>query len=147
MKNPAFPLKRPDILQSAFASFATIAALALLGWVLAYWTWQWFSPQAELRVQEAAKPAGRIESAGGIFGRLQQESVSIGNNIKLIGVISSASGGSGYAVMQFSEQPARPVREGEAIAPGLRLAEVHPDKVVIEHGGMLETIALPRRKK
>jgi general secretion pathway protein C len=37
------------------------------------------------------------------------------------------------------------VREGEDIAPGLQLAEVHTEYIVLEREGMRETLALQRQ--
>jgi len=38
------------------------------------------------------------------------------------------------------------VREGEDLAPGIRLAEVGTDHVILERGGARETLAWPGRK-
>lgn len=138
-------LNRPEIAQTTIVSLTTFAALLLLGWVLAYWTWGWFSPQTELHVQ-TVEPVGRVESASGLFGKLQVENASPGNTIQLLGVIAASGGGSGYAVIGFANQPIRPVKEGEEIAPGIRLSEVHPDKVILERSGLTETVVLPTKK-
>jgi hypothetical protein len=48
------PLGRPGLAQTALVSLLTLAGLALLGLVLAYWTWAWFAPRAD-RAGEARK--------------------------------------------------------------------------------------------
>jgi general secretion pathway protein C len=136
---------RPDLAQTAVVSLATVAVLALMGWVLAYWTWEWFSPQTEVRVEPATVPTGRAEAASGLFGRLQQQVVPMASTIRLIGVIASSGSSAGYALLRYAEQPVRTVREGDEISPGIRLAEVHPEKIVINRGGIQETVALPKK--
>jgi general secretion pathway protein C len=141
-----YSFNQSELAQTIVVPLTTFLALALLGWVLAYWTWAWLSPQAEFSLPPALAPAGRVESASGLFGRVQRDTVSTGSTIGLIGVIAASGGGSGYAIMRFAQQPVRPTREGEEIAPGVRLSEVHPDHVIIERSGVFETIALPLKK-
>ena len=59
------------ILESLMVSTVTVAALGLLGCVLAYWTWRWLGPREEPRVQPLAE-APRIESAHELFGSAQR---------------------------------------------------------------------------
>jgi general secretion pathway protein C len=37
------------------------------------------------------------------------------------------------------------VREGQDIAPGIRLAEVRPDHVILERNGIREMLAWPKK--
>jgi general secretion pathway protein C len=48
--------------------------------------------------------------------------------------------------MQFEGKQIVAVREGEDAAPGVRLAEVHPDHVILERGGVREALAWPATK-
>lgn len=139
---------RPDLAQASIATLAMLIALGLLGWVLAYWTWAWFSPQTEARVEPAVVSAGRPEVAYELFGQLQQQVASSGGTINLLGVIAEAGkeGSYAYAILRFSDQAVRPVRRGAELAPGIRLSEVYPNKVVIERNGMPETISLPEKR-
>lgn len=124
-----------------------LLALGLLGWVLAYWTWAWFSPQTEARVETAVVSAGRPEVAYDLFGQAQQTAATAGGSISLLGVIAESGTADSYAIMRYADQPVRPVRKGNEVAPGIRLSEVYPDKVVVERGGVAETIALPDRRQ
>lgn len=135
-----------EAIQTAIMSLVTLAALVLLCWILAYWTWAWFSPPAESRASTATAPTRSVASANGLFGKLPQDRASTGSAIGLLGIIAASGNGSGYAIMRFAEQPARPVKEGEEIAPNIRLAEVHPGQVVLERSGIFETLALPEKK-
>src|SRR5450756_975419 len=49
------PLGRSSLAQTAVVSLLTLAAVAVFGLVLAYWTWIWFAPLAAPR-------AGRTRS-------------------------------------------------------------------------------------
>ena len=66
--------------------------------------------------------------------------------IKLLGVVAASAGRRGYAVLQLEAKQILAVHEGEDVTPGLRLAEVRPDHVILERGGMRETLAFPEKK-
>ncbi len=53
----------------------------------------------------------------------------------------------GYAVLRLDAKQSVAVREGEEIEPGVRLAEVGVDDVVLERGGVRETLAWPKQGK
>ena len=143
---PVISLERSSLAQSAVVSLATLGALALLGWALAYWTWAWLAPRPELRAQPVAAPGASVASAQGLFGNLQRtENVAAptGIAIRLLGVVAAAGGRRGYAVMQLEAREILAVREGEDVAPGIRLAEVHPDHVILVRNEVRESLAWP----
>ncbi|MBI4293777.1 MAG: general secretion pathway protein [Betaproteobacteria bacterium] len=124
--------------------------MVLLGLTLAYWTWSWFAPRAEPRVQAAAEPAGNAASASGLFGRVPRNrnaAAPTGMAIKLLGLVTSSRSESGYAVVQLEAKENRAVREGADVAPGIRLAEVHADHIILERNGVRETLAWPEKPK
>lgn len=144
-----FPLGRSGLAQTALVSLLTLAALALLGVVLAYWTWVWFAPRAEPRAEAAAGESGNLATATRVFGRVERTKSSAaptGLAIKLLGVVAASGGRRGYAVVQLDAKQILAVHEGEDFAPGVRLAEVHPEHVILERGGVLETLAWPEKK-
>ena len=125
-------------------SLITLAALALLGLVLAYWTWIAFAPRPEPRVQ-AAGEAVRIDSAYALFGSAHRAAVApTGMALTLVGVAAASGGRPGHTVVQIDGRQTVVVREGEEIAPGIRLTEVHSDHVVLDHKGQRETLAWPQ---
>lgn len=143
------PLGRSGLAQTALVYLLTLVALTLFGWVLAYWTWVWFAPRAEPRAEPAAGEAGNLLSASAVFGRIERNKDSAaptGIAIKLLGVVAASAGRRGYAVVQLEAKQILAVHEGEDVAPGLRLAEVHPDHVILERGGMRETLTWPQKK-
>ncbi|OGA89524.1 MAG: hypothetical protein A3G27_03335 [Betaproteobacteria bacterium RIFCSPLOWO2_12_FULL_66_14] len=145
----ALPLGRPGLAQTALVYLLTLAALALFGLVLAYWTWVWFAPRAEPRAEAAAGEAGNLASASGAFGRVERNKNSAtptGIAIKLLGIVAASGGRRGHAVVQLDAKQILAVHEGEDVAPGVRLAEVLPDHLILERGGVRETLAWPEKK-
>ena len=145
----ALTLGRSGLAQTALVSLLTLAALALFGFVLAYWTWVWFAPRAEPRAEAAAGEAGNLASASGVFGRLERNRSSAaptGITIKLLGIVAASGGRRGYAVVQLDAKQILAVHEGEDVAPGVRLAEVLRDHLILERGGVRETLAWPEKK-
>jgi general secretion pathway protein C len=143
------PFARPSLAQTALTSVLTLAALTLLGLVLAYWTWAWFAPRAEPRAEAVADEGSSVASASVLFGRVernQNAAAPTGIAIKLLGVVAASGGRRGYAVVQLEAKQILAVHEGEDIAPGIRLAEVHPDHVILERGGIRETLAWPEKR-
>lgn len=132
--------------KAAFAG--TLAALALLGVVLAYWSWAWFAPSPAPRAPAAVQLAGPAASAGGLFGIAPQGSGALAAGpgaLRLMGVVAAVEGRGGHAVLRLDGRRSVAILEGEEIAPGLRLAEVHVDHIVMERNGARETLALPEK--
>ncbi len=145
----AFPLGSSNAAQTAVVGILTLAAVAVLGLVLAYWTWAWFSPRVEPRVEASAAPSVSVAAAGGLFGtqpRAQKGAAATGLAIKLLGVVAAAPGKRGYAVVQLEGKDILAVHEGEDVAPGIRLAEVLPDHILLERGGVQESLAWPEKR-
>ena len=145
----AFLFGRSGLSQTVVVSLLTLAAVALLGMVLAYWSWAWVAPRAEPRVETAVAPSGSVASASTIFGnvpRKQNTAAPTGIAIRLLGVVAASGGRRGYAVVQLEAKEILAVHEGHDVARGIRLAEVHPDHVILERGGVRETLAWPEKR-
>jgi general secretion pathway protein C len=128
------------------AFLATLAALALLGVVLAYWTWAWLAPPAAARAPAVAEAAAAASSAGGLFGNAKQgpgAAAPAAGSVRLMGVVAATAGRRGHAVLRLDAKKTLAVLQGEEIEPGLRLAEVHVDHIVLERNGARETLAWP----
>ncbi|HET9385078.1 MAG TPA: type II secretion system protein N [Gemmatimonadales bacterium] len=145
--------ERSGFAQSAAVSLVIFAALALLGLVLAYWTWAWFAPSPEPRVQAAlagGRAAGPTHAATALLGNARRDTGGdgpAGLAARLLGVVAASGGQPGYAVLRLDAKQTVAVREGEELEPGVRLAEVHADHVVLEQGGARETLAWPKPDK
>ncbi len=140
-------LERFNLAQQLTRHLATFAALILLGTVLAYWTWGWFAPRPVARLATAVEPGGRVAAANTLFGtaRHVDNAATTGIAIKLLGIVAGAGGRPGYAVVRLDTKNSLAVREGEEVAPGTKLAEVHPDHVILERSGTREKLAWPQK--
>lgn len=131
-------------------TLVTVAALALFALVAAYWTWEWLAPNPEPRAQVAANAGGHAASANGLFGNMERNQNSAsptGIAIRLLGIVAATAGRRGYAVMQLEPKEILAVREGEDITPGIRLAKIETDHIILERGGARETLAWPEKYK
>jgi general secretion pathway protein C len=137
--------------QTAAVTLLTVAALAILALVVAHWTWAWLTPVAEPRAELAMESGNARISASGFFGKpdrgMDSGMAQTGLAFRLLGVVSATAGHPGFAVVQFEPRQIRAVRAGEEIAPGVQLAEVEPDHVVLERAGIRETLSWPRKNK
>ena len=144
-----FQLGRADLARTVIVSVVTLAAVAVLGLVLAYWTWVWFAPRAEPRAQPAAAQSGGAASANALFGKVprnQNTAAPTGISIRLLGVVGPTGGRGRYPVVQLDGKQILAVHEDQDIAPGIRLAQVFADHVMLERGGVSETLAWPEKR-
>ena len=143
--------------QTALVYLITLAAIALLGGVLLYWARLWFIPHPQpslelgphANVRANVDATEEVSTVSDLFGIAQREQPSIavpaGPEIRLFGVVAASEGRRGYAILQVDGKETLAVLEGENIAPGLQLAEVHTEYIVLERDGMRETLALQRQ--
>ncbi|MCC2681495.1 MAG: putative ral secretion pathway related transrane protein [Nitrosospira multiformis] len=149
---PEISIDRSNRAQTALVYLIILAALALLGGVLLYWTRLWFiphpQPNLELGTRADMEAVEDVSTVSDLFGIAQREQPSIavpaGPELRLFGIVA-ASRGRGYAILQVDGKEMLAVLEGENIAPGLQLAEVHAEYIVLERDGMRETLALQRQ--
>jgi general secretion pathway protein C len=142
-----FSLDRSNLPQAALVASVTVAALVLLAVVLAYWSWAWFAPRPEVRAQPAADPNGGT-SADALFGNVQRDqngTLPTGMSIRLLGIVAATPGRLGYAVVQLETKEILAVPEGGDVSPGIRVAEVGIDFVILERAGSRETLAWPEK--
>ena len=145
----ALPFGRSNLAQTVLVSSLTLLAVALLGAVLAYWTWAWFAPRPAARMEAAAAQGASLGAAATIFGkapRRETAAAPTGLAIKLLGVVAAAGGRRGYGVVQLEGKSILAVHEGEDVAPGIRLAEVLADHVILERNGVREKLAWPEKR-
>ena len=62
----------------------------------------------------------------------------------LRGTLADSDPGSGVAVISDADRGENAYRAGETIAPGVKLARVYPDHVILVHEGAEETLTLAR---
>lgn len=140
-------LDRSNLPQTVAITLLTVAALALLAYVVAYWGWIWLAPRPEPRTQAVAGAAGG-GAAANLFGVAQVDRggpVTSSSAIKLLGIVAAKPGRRSYAVVQLETKEILAVSEGDDVAPGIRLAQVGIDHVVLERGAVRETLAWPEK--
>ena len=149
---PAITLERSNPAQTAVVTLATLAALLLLGLVLAYWTWIWFAPRPEPRapdLNEAGdRAAGRAQDAYRLFGgagRNGNAAAPAARGISLLGIVAASGDRLGYALLRLDGKQTVAVPQGAEVEPGLRLVEVQVDHIVLERSGGREKLAWPQK--
>ena len=139
--------RRTNFAQSALVFAATLAALMLLGAVLAYWTWAWLAPRPAPRARMGDEAQLRVDAAYNLFGGARRNAAApAALAIKVLGVVAASSGNTGYAILQVESNRIMAAREGSDIAPGIRLAQVQAGQIILERNGTRETLALPGKK-
>lgn len=119
-----------------------VAALAVM---LAHWTWVFATPATLAAPSRISDENAGTDVPRGLFGAASARAESTARGYRLVGVISPGNGLGGRAVFKVEGGAPRQAGLGEAIAPGVRLKEVHPDHVVLERDGTLERLKLDRR--
>jgi general secretion pathway protein C len=68
--------------------------------------------------------------------------------LRLMGIMAVSGGAGdqrGRAVLRLDAKKTVTVLQGEDVEPGLRLAEVHVDHIILERNGARETLAWPEK--
>jgi general secretion pathway protein C len=100
---------------------------------------------------QTSSPFETIKSAR-LFGTLEGSSANSSavasvstQGLVLVGVLASTDPQGGRAIIGESAGLARVYAVGATLPGGSRLAEVYPDRVMLDRGGSLETLPLPRQ--
>ena len=97
-------------------------------------------PVRTLPADQTDIQAGSVDA--GAVARLFGAPPDAATNIRALGVMAEGSTGRGIALIGVEGKPPRPVRAGEAIAPGVILSEVRRDGVVVSRAGAQQQIRL-----
>lgn len=142
---------RSTRLQNFAIALLTLAATAILAVVAAYWSWEWLAPPRSGATTVAQNEPRRLSSATDIFGIPEQDSdtthtTSSGTRIQLLGLLTATLNARSYAVLRIEPGPSVAVQEGEEITSGIRLTKIAIDHVIVERGGVRETLSWPNKK-
>jgi general secretion pathway protein C len=83
-----------------------------------------------------------------LFGSIPKDGSTpapTGIAVRLLGVVAAIEGRDGYAIVVLDGKQIVAAREGQDIAPGIRLAEVATDHVVLDRNGVRESLAWPEK--
>ncbi|MEP7182500.1 MAG: type II secretion system protein N [Betaproteobacteria bacterium] len=135
------------------AFVATLAAAALLAWVIAIWGWRAYAPVPVTSPPPAAvEPWAPAIVAVPLFGRpaaataapasdAAATGVVLKGDTRLLGVFAG-SDGDGWALFRFADRGPVLVRKGQDIATGVTLDAVRPEGVRVRDRGEVREIAL-----
>jgi general secretion pathway protein C len=144
------PSRRSKLAHTAVASLSQTAALAVLGGVLAYWTWAWCAPSVVPPIVDMATPTAQLTAARNLFGQAPGNAHAAAPSalaITLLGVMAARPPDSGYALLRLDAGKTRLVRAGDNLAPGIRVEQVLPQEVILQRHGVRETLAWPQPAK
>jgi general secretion pathway protein C len=119
---------------------AVVLVASVTNWVLTFTSGRVPAEPVRTLPANETEVASRMDTAP--IARLFGASGDAPTNIRALGVMAEGSTGRGIALIGVEGKPARAVRAGEAIAPGVILAEVRRDGVVVNRSGALQQIRL-----
>ena len=140
-------------LQSVTVPAVAWLVVALVGSLVgAHWFWRFSAPGAAAGVYATSSDPGNAAneiSSRHLFGVPVVEpteeiaAVTLGAEIKLLGVMTGAPNSPGFAVILEEGQPSsRPVIEGEELRPGIKLVKVLAQGIQLDVGGRQQFIPL-----
>ena len=140
---------RPSLNRLQLLQRALVATLMLLlGWQLAWWTWHFVTPSLKTAsLSDAADRAAPLSLGRQLFGdagptvTVSAASPQIG--IRLKGVFAVDGKTLSGAVLNMGARD-QYVRQGQELSPGVTLAEVRADYVVLNRAGVRERIDMDR---
>jgi general secretion pathway protein C len=147
---------RPLLAKRWLPPAVNLTALVILVAILADGIWMLFKPAAPDTGAGAAPVSSRVENfelqpllAAHLFGRSARgaggslESIPLSSlNLVLVGVIAP-----GYALISVDGRPQEPYALGQEITAGAVLRAVYADRVIIERGGVTESLMLQETVK
>lgn len=131
-------------LQRQMAWLINSAALVLLCYLAAHWTWNLLSPkQVSLQPMQTLplQPRESGVAAYHIFGGGRTDA-ALPPGIKLDGVFAPKGGMPGAAIFNEAGKGNRVVLVNDQVSPGFVLEQVAGDHVVLGHGGATLTLKL-----
>lgn len=139
-------LDRPRIARGIVPAIATLAALLLLAWAIAFWVWRWVTP-APVHVipAEPRDAAAAIAASGWLAARAPAVATAdapttLSGDVRFLGVFARTGGG-GYALFRLPSGPLL-VKEGDEIASGSTLVTVEPLSIRIRDASGERTVVL-----
>ncbi len=118
----------------------TLLAVIALSASIAYWVMELYKPEQRplAATPQASIPDPQADAGAALFGG-QAVSIAV-SNYQLTGVI--ASGANGVAILVADGQPAKAVRVGRELSPGVVVKEVQPRYAMLSEGGILKRVEL-----
>lgn len=137
----------PPPKSSPLGTLLVAALVVVLAYQLAYWTWRFVAPP-----RIAAGPADPSDVDLAAIARMFGASPAtpggsaIISGLRLKGVVAPTPGVAASAIFSAGSGRDVSVFVGRDIQPGVKLAEVHPDHVIVSRAGVDERIDLEARR-
>ncbi len=141
-------------------ALSIVLAIAI-AWQLVQLTWMLLEPTPQMDtapIQPATNLAPRPKGVdvqaivnANLFGKAESQAPVAGPapetqlNLVLSAVFATEEPEKGMAIIGESAQQTKVFSVGDTIRTGTRLHAVYPDRVILDRGGSLETLALPKR--
>lgn len=139
-------MRHPNVVRLASIILAIALVASATGWVLNFVNYRTIREPLRGLPSDALSAAVQptdIQRLAQLFGATADDSF---NGIRTVGVIAEGKSGRGIALIGINGQPARTVRAGEQLAPGIVLTEVRHDGVVVRRGGDVQQIRLAKKE-
>ena len=134
--------------RSPLGTVVLVVLVLVLAWQLAYWTWVFVAP---LPSGPAATGAREVDLAAvaRLFGAAppagEGAATTSASTLRLKGVVAPTPGTAASAIFSTGSGRDVSVFIDREVTPGVKLAEVHADHVVVSRGGVPERIDLDLR--
>ncbi len=113
----------------------------------AYWTLQWLAPAPRpvaAPVQDA-RPMADPSAAASLLGG--HSTADLASNFQLTGVVMASNPDQSVAIIAVNGKPAQAIRTNKEVAPGVTVKEVHKRHVLLNDGGVIKRLELPKGSK
>ena len=133
--------------RSPLGTLVLAVLVLVLAWQLAYWTWIFLAPP-----QSSAAADGRdvdLAAVARLFGAAppagEGAATASASTLRLKGVVAPTPGTAASAIFSTGSGRDVSVFIDREVTPGVKLAEVHADHVIVSRGGVPERIDLDLR--
>ena len=131
-------------------TLAIVALVLVLAYQLAHWTWVFFGPAPVAAIPDGDPPVN-LAAVAKLFGANApadslQGSAASTSGLRLKGVIAPDAGEAASAIFSLGSGKDVAVFVNREVQPGVKLAEVKPDHVIVSRSGARERIDLEARR-
>src|SRR5437868_2461677 len=131
---------------SAVGTILVVVLVLVLAYQLAYWTWVFMAPARVAAAPAASAADVDLAAISRMFGAAppSASNTSSTSGLRLKGVVAPTPGVAASAIFSTGSGRDLAVYVGREVQPGVKLAEVHPDHVLVRRAGVDERIDLDR---
>jgi general secretion pathway protein C len=129
--------------EGIFGTTLVVALVLVLAWQLAYWTWVLVAPPSASVGASPAPAEVDLAAIARLFGGAARSAGTTSvDGLALKGVVAPTPGIAASAIFAPRAGKDISVFIGDEVSPGVKLAEVRPDHVIIARAGARERIDL-----